>query len=169
LNISIDRQSKTSIQEQVKLEIAQRIRSGLLEEDYALPSVRQLSQCLDISLVTVHRIYKSLEKDGLIKTIRGKGTFVKFSNLLRNDTPQANNASLDPYNWHLSIPDYLPRASFWSQSSVRLPPEFLDMATASIHHFYFRLPCCKLPYNKPYNSILNPSGAILHTKVIINF
>ena len=135
LNISIDRNSKTSIQEQIKLEIAQRIRSGLLEEDYALPSVRQLSHCLNISLVTAHRVYKSLEKDELIKTIRGKGTFVKRHTTLHIDDPQGTNTtSLDPYNWHLSIPDYLPRASFWSQSSVRLPPQFLDMATASIHH-----------------------------------
>jgi DNA-binding transcriptional regulator YhcF (GntR family) len=135
LNISIDRHSKTPIQEQIKLEIAQRIRSGLLEENYVLPSVRQLSHCLNISLVTAHRVYKALGKDGLIKTIRGKGTFVKCYNTLQNNAPQdISKTCLDPYNWHLSIPDYLPRASFWSQSSVRLPPQFLDMATASIHH-----------------------------------
>ena len=138
MNISIDRHAKTSIQEQIKLEIAQRIRSGLLEEDSALPSVRELAHGLDISLVTAHRVYKALEKDGLIKTIRGKGTFVKGHSAIQNAPPQDNDQSgVSPYNWHVSIQDYLPRASFWSQSSVRLPSQFLDMATASIHHSLF--------------------------------
>ena len=38
------------------------------------------------------------------------------------------------FDWQVSIPDYLPRASFWSQSSVRLPPHILDLASAAIHH-----------------------------------
>ena len=138
MNISIDRHSKTSIQEQIKLEIAQRIRSGLLEEGCALPSVRELAHGLEISLVTAHRVYKSLEKDGLIKTIRGKGTFVKCHSAIQNGAPHDNDQNgVSPYNWHVSIQDYLPRASFWSQSSVRLPAQFLDMATASIHHSLF--------------------------------
>lgn len=135
MNISIDRHSKVSIQEQIKLEFAQRIRSGLLGKDQPLPSVRQLALSLNISLVTAHRVYKALEKDGLIQTIRGKGTFVKRSAALQEFAlPNVREPAVDPFNWHLSIPDYLPRASFWSQSRVRLPAEFLDMATASIHH-----------------------------------
>lgn len=135
MNISIDRDSNVSIQEQIKLEIAQRIRSGLLAEEDTLPSVRQLAHSLNISLVTAHRVYKKLEQDGLIKTIPGKGTFVNYSVTLPNAAaPDESSQRLDPFNWHAAVPDYLPRASFWSQSSVRLPPDFLDMATASIHH-----------------------------------
>lgn len=140
LHISIDRHSKTPIQEQIKLEIAQRIRSGLLEENSVLPSVRELSHSLHISLVTAHKVYQALKKDGLVKTIRGKGTFVKCQPLLQDKIPDDRSKTCpDPYHWQASIPDYLPRASFWSQSSVRLPPQFLDMATASIHPSLFPL------------------------------
>lgn len=140
MNITIDRHSKISIQEQIKLEIAQRIRSGLLKEKHKLPSVRHLALCLNISLVTAHRIYKSLEKDNLITIIRGKGTFVKKIIALPSNSLQGtDNTFTAPYNWDLSISDYLPRASFWSQSSARLSPQFLDMAIAAIHYSLFPL------------------------------
>lgn len=137
MNISITRHSGLSIKEQIRLEIAQRIRSGLLEDGHLLPSVRQLTAHLKISLVTAHLVYKALEKDGLVESIHGKGTFVK-----RHQSPLVLNKALEktsekitaPFDWQLSILDYLPRASFWSQSAVRLPPEILDLSTASIHH-----------------------------------
>lgn len=130
MKISINRQSTVSIREQVYLEIAQRIRSGLLEPGFRLPSVRELSRQLQISLVTAHQIYRLLDGSGLTASIRGKGTFV------RGNTPAENNraASAGPFDWQLSLPDYLPRASFWSQSSVRLPPHIFDLSSASVHY-----------------------------------
>jgi DNA-binding transcriptional regulator YhcF (GntR family) len=44
MKISINRQSKVSIRQQIYLEIAQRIRSNLIEPDFKLPSVRELAQ-----------------------------------------------------------------------------------------------------------------------------
>ena len=129
MNIIIDRQGKLPIQEQVRLEIAQRIRSGLLEPEQALPPVRQLARDAGISLLTAHRVYKLLAADKLIYSVPGKGTFVgsaKTQTTCHTPPPA-------PFNWQLSIPDLLPRASYWSQSMVRLPADFLDLATASIH------------------------------------
>lgn len=135
MNFSITRQSGISIKEQIRLEIAQRIRSGLLEAGRLLPSVRQLTAQLNISLVTAHLVYKALEKDGLVESIHGKGTFVRHQQSLATTTPQKRTGeNTSPFDWQLSISDYLPRASFWSQSAVRLPPEILDLSTASIHH-----------------------------------
>ena len=72
------------------------------------------------SLNTVKRIFKSLEKDGLIKTIRGKGTFVKCHSAIQNGAPHDDDQSgVSPYNWHVSIQDYLPRASFWSALAAK--------------------------------------------------
>ncbi|WP_378951494.1 PLP-dependent aminotransferase family protein [Pelosinus sp. sgz500959] len=135
MNISITRQSGISIKEQIRLEIAQRIRSGLLEEGRALPSVRQLAAHLKISLVTAHLVYKALKKDGLIESTHGKGTFVKYRQSTSNtNQPNIPRIITTAFDWQLAISDYLPRASFWSQSAVRLPPEILDLSTASIHH-----------------------------------
>jgi DNA-binding transcriptional MocR family regulator len=134
LNITVNRHSSVTIKEQVRLEIAQRIQSGLLEEGHLLPSVRQLSSQLHISLVTAHQVYQGLEKDGLIDAIRGKGTFVKKCKVTPIQNTQPPHPALPPFQWQLSVPDYLPRASYWSHSAVRLPPEILDLSTASIHH-----------------------------------
>ncbi len=135
MNISINRHAGISVKEQVKLELAQRIRSGLLEDGQRLPSVRQLSAQLKISLVTAHQVYKTLEQDGLIESIRGRGTFVRFHKIsINKNTQNTISFGSNPFAWQLSIPDNLPRASFWSQSAVRLPAEILDLSTASIHY-----------------------------------
>jgi len=135
MKISVNRQSNVSIREQIYLEIAQRIRSGLIESNFKLPSVRELANEVNISLVTAHHVYKMLDNNGLTETIRGKGTFVRS---VKNTTPNSNPAAT--FDWQLSIPDYLPRASFWSQSSVRLPPNILDLASACVHPSLLPIP-----------------------------
>lgn len=130
MKISINRQSNVSIRQQIYLEISQRIRSGLIEPDFKLPSVRELAKDLNVSLVTAHQVYKMLDHSNLTESIRGKGTFVRST---KDDTLDTNNPSAT-FDWQLSVPDYLPRASFWSQSTVRLPPNILDLASASVHH-----------------------------------
>lgn len=129
MQIVIDRQSNISVREQVYLEISQRIRSGLLEMGTKLPSVRDLAGDLGISLVTAHEIYRRLGDSRLVDTIPGKGTFVR--RFVVNGAGVEQEA---PFDWQLSIPDYLPRAGLWSQSSVRLPKDILNLAEASVHH-----------------------------------
>lgn len=130
MKISINRQSKVSIRQQIYLEISQRIRSGLIETDFKLPSVRELAKELTISLVTAHQVYKMLDHSNLTESIRGKGTFVRTT---KTTTTNTNHPSTT-FDWQLSIPDYLPRASFWSQSTIRLSPDILDLASACVHH-----------------------------------
>ncbi len=129
MKISIDRHSNVSIRQQIYLEIAERIRSGLLEPDFKLPSVRELAKDLKVSLVTAHHVYKMLDQSNLTKSIPGKGTFVgNLENVATDVSP------INTFDWQLSIPDYLPRASFWSQSTIRLPATILDLASACVHH-----------------------------------
>jgi len=130
MKISINRQSNVSIRQQIYLEISQRIRSGLMEENFKLPSVRELATELQISLVTAHQVYKMLDHSNLTESFRGKGTFVRSTKHIITD----RNHPSTTFDWQLSIPDYLPRASFWSQSTIRLSPTILDLASASVHH-----------------------------------
>ena len=44
MKILVNRQSNVSVREQIYLEVAQRIRSGLLDANFKLPSVRALSE-----------------------------------------------------------------------------------------------------------------------------
>lgn len=74
--ISIDIRSRVPIYEQLIEGIKMQIINGVLEKDEQLPSVRQLAQELTINPNTIQKAYRELERDGLIYSIRGKGSFV---------------------------------------------------------------------------------------------
>jgi GntR family transcriptional regulator len=61
---------------QIVDQVAQLIRSGQLERSAQLPSVRELSSDLLVSLITTRRAYADLEGLGLIVRRQGSGTFV---------------------------------------------------------------------------------------------
>ncbi|MGT2832667.1 GntR family transcriptional regulator [Streptococcus halotolerans] len=76
MEIIINQSSLVPIYEQIYGQLKNAILSqALLPEDH-LPSVRQLAKELQISALTVKKSYDYLEKDGLISTIHGKGSFV---------------------------------------------------------------------------------------------
>lgn len=117
--------------EQICQELISRIRSGLLPPGCRLPSVRELAVTANISLVTAQRVYQRLQQQGLLTTYRGKGSFVAAQRLpLASSRP----ASLPDTTWQHTFPDYLPQASFWAHSAVRLSGAILDLSTASMHH-----------------------------------
>ncbi|MBQ2184764.1 MAG: GntR family transcriptional regulator, partial [Lachnospiraceae bacterium] len=49
---------------------------GNLKPGDAIPSVRKLALDLNITPGTVAKVYQELEREGIIETIRGKGTFI---------------------------------------------------------------------------------------------
>lgn len=61
---------------QVKKQIVEQIRMGQLKVGCKMPTERELSQSLNVSRNTVSTAYNDLEKDGVIKSYQGKGTFV---------------------------------------------------------------------------------------------
>lgn len=71
-----DYKSGKSLHEQIEDEIKRLIVSGAWQTDEQLPSVRELSMQLTVNPNTVQRAYKSLEQDGFIYSIKGKGNFV---------------------------------------------------------------------------------------------
>ncbi len=75
--ITIDRSSRTSIQEQLLEQIRFRIASGFYKVQDTLPSTRKLAEQLDISFHTVRKVYQQLEREGLLESRRGSGFFVR--------------------------------------------------------------------------------------------
>ena len=53
------------------------IIDGSLKENDLLPSVRKLSQELNVSTITIKRAYLELEKAGITYSVSGVGTFVR--------------------------------------------------------------------------------------------
>lgn len=87
MNIYIDNKSGTPIYDQIYSQIKAQIINGTLQEDEALPSIRNLAKDLRISVITTKRAYDELEKEGFIYTIAAKGCFVAPKNveLLREE------------------------------------------------------------------------------------
>ena len=61
---------------QVTDQIKDAIASGDLKANDRLPSVRELSEALNVSAITIKRAYQDLETDGFILTRAGMGSFV---------------------------------------------------------------------------------------------
>ena len=74
--IKVDPRSSTPIYEQIELGIKELIMKGALKQGEKLPSVRELAAMLTINPNTISKAYGKLEREGIIETLRGKGTFV---------------------------------------------------------------------------------------------
>jgi GntR family transcriptional regulator len=61
---------------QIETQVKNAIAAGALKADQALPSVRKLAAELGINPTTAARAYQNLERDGVITTIPGGGTYV---------------------------------------------------------------------------------------------
>ena len=62
--------------EQIVNAVKREIAAGRLSPGEALPSVRALAAELLVSLITIKRAYEELERDGIIYSRQGLGTFV---------------------------------------------------------------------------------------------
>ena len=87
MNIILSNTSGVPIYEQIAEQIKALIISGQLAADSPLPSMRLLAKELRVSLITTKRAYEELERDGYIRTVTGKGSFVAGlnSDLIREE------------------------------------------------------------------------------------
>jgi GntR family transcriptional regulator len=76
LYVEIDIHSPVPIYEQIMDQVRGLVRAGRLAPGTTLPSVRQLAADLELNPNTVARAYSLLERDGVVKTARRRGTVV---------------------------------------------------------------------------------------------
>ncbi len=74
--IKLDYKSGHPIHEQITQGLKELVISGVLTPDEKLPSVRELSVSLTVNPNTVQRAYKTLENEGIIYSVPGKGNFI---------------------------------------------------------------------------------------------
>ncbi|PIK29849.1 PLP-dependent aminotransferase family protein [Bacillus siamensis] len=108
MKIELNRYSRISLVQQIYENLSDRIRSGILNEEECLPSIREMSKNLEVSFLTVVKAYDLLEQNNLVKRVQGKGTFVK-SHSIKCEKSKNTGSS---YKWQLSVQDYLPRTHF---------------------------------------------------------
>ncbi|MED4069851.1 GntR family transcriptional regulator [Priestia endophytica] len=80
MRILISNHSKEPIYEQITKQIREAIMTHEIAQGENLPSIRQLAKDLRVSVITTKRAYEELEKEGLIYSIVGKGSFVAEQN-----------------------------------------------------------------------------------------
>jgi len=76
---AIDPKSALPIYRQISDQIRRAVAAGQLMPGDQLPSVRDLAAQLLVNPNTVARVYRDLERDGLLETRRGMGTYVSAS------------------------------------------------------------------------------------------
>jgi len=76
MQINKSSMSTLAIYEQIVNQIKDAIIKGELKPGDAMPSIRNLAKDLQISVITTKRAYEELEKEGLLKSVAGKGFYV---------------------------------------------------------------------------------------------
>jgi GntR family transcriptional regulator len=76
LKIDLMPQGTLAIYEQIVNQMKSAIVSGEMKAGEALPSIRSLAADLAVSVITTKRAYEELEKEGLIRSVAGKGFYV---------------------------------------------------------------------------------------------
>jgi len=74
--INIAPQGTLAIYEQIIMQMKNAIVTGEMSAGEALPSIRMLAADLQVSVITTKRAYEELEKEGLIRSVAGKGFYV---------------------------------------------------------------------------------------------
>lgn len=90
--IKLDLQSRVPLYEQLQEQIIRLSLMGVLEANEQLPSVRSLAREVGVNPNTVAKAYQELERQGIIYTVSGRGSFVS-PNVLSLQTPR--QAALD--------------------------------------------------------------------------
>ena len=108
---------------QLREQLLRAIGAGVLVPGDQLPTMRQVAVALKIDLNTVQRAYAELERDGVLATTRGRGTFVA------NPPPP-----LDPIRHDLEI-DALAAQTIAAARAAALDPADLARAIlAKLEH-----------------------------------
>jgi len=77
---TLDYKSRLPIYEQLYQSIIKMTAVGAFDPGEPLPSVRSVAQELGVNPNTVQKAYQMLERDGIIHTVPGKGSFISESN-----------------------------------------------------------------------------------------
>ena len=91
--LTVDPRSGVPIYLQVIEQVKRSVAIGILASGEQLPTVKQLAVDLTINPNTVAKAYRELERDGVIETAPGRGSFVKANGAA--DTTKAAAKDVD--------------------------------------------------------------------------
>ncbi|MCF2947852.1 GntR family transcriptional regulator [Paraglaciecola aquimarina] len=71
--------------QQIMVQIKQKISVGDWQTGFHLPSIREMAAATGVSVITVKRSYSELEREGVIYTQQGRGSFVAETTSIRSE------------------------------------------------------------------------------------
>lgn len=99
---------------QIEGQVKQAIAAGALTQGQALLSVRRMAAELRVNPNTVAKAYQNLERDGVVRTVPGGGTYVADSSpgllkseKLRRLRPLAHQLAVESFQLRLPAADVL--------------------------------------------------------------
>jgi GntR family transcriptional regulator len=90
---TVDPHSGVPIYLQLIEQIKRSVALGVLAPGEQLPTVKQLATDLTINPNTVARVYRELERDAVIETSPGRGSFIRANGGLGNATRAATDVA----------------------------------------------------------------------------
>jgi GntR family transcriptional regulator len=93
--LTVDPRSGVPIYLQVIEQIKRSVAIGILGAGEQLPTVKQLAVDLTINPNTVAKAYRELERDGVIETAPGRGSFIKSNGAAETTKQAANDVARD--------------------------------------------------------------------------
>lgn len=89
--LTVDTRSGVPIYLQIIEQIKRSVALGVLAPGEQLPTVKQLALDLTVNPNTVARAYQELERDEVIETARGRGSFVRGNGVAESSALSAAN------------------------------------------------------------------------------
>lgn len=81
MKIIVSNASNLPLYQQIKEQIKEAIFVGELKDGDSLPSIRNFANDLQVSVLTIRRVYDELEKEGFLVCHVGVGSFISANNL----------------------------------------------------------------------------------------
>lgn len=81
MDVIISNNSSEPLYKQIKKQVKEAIIQGELKEGEQLPPIRAFANDLEVSVITIRRVYDELEREGFVVSQIGLGTFVSAQNL----------------------------------------------------------------------------------------
>jgi GntR family transcriptional regulator len=96
--LTVDPRSGVPIYLQIIEQIKRSVALGVLQAGEQLPTVKQLALDLTVNPNTVARAYRELERDSVIETSPGRGSFVRGNGVATSAKTAASDVARDALN-----------------------------------------------------------------------
>lgn len=121
--IAVDRSAEVPVGVQLAWSLRSRIGDGRLRPGQRLPGVRELARAAGVNVNTARAVYGRLDREGLIDTQQGSGTFVRGAGANRSAVAEIAAGAADAAREHGVNPRQVAEALYVAAGSPAVPED----------------------------------------------